>query len=104
MKIVICILSVLFGGLSMLAAITQLKADRNRRSPMIMTIGGVLLLAAVLFLLLHWEADWILALAGNAMICGSALYNGISGDNFHLQHHVIRIALALVLTAGFIFL
>lgn len=104
MKIALCILIILFGGLSMLAAITQLKAARNRRSPMVMTVGSALLLLAVLFLLLQWKADWILALAGNILICGSALYNGLTGDNFHLQHHIVRITLSLVLTAGFFFL
>ena len=44
MKIALCILIILFGGLSMLAAITQLKAARNRRSPMVMTVGSALLL------------------------------------------------------------
>ena len=104
MKILLCIISILFGLLSIIAALSQIKNTKRRLSPRLMILGGALLILAVLGMLLKLKADWIIAFAGNALICGAAIYNGLSNDNFHLQHHIIRIALSVLLVTGFMFL
>ena len=47
MRIILCIVSVLFGGLSMIAAFSQVKREQKPISAILMIFGSLLLLAAV---------------------------------------------------------
>lgn len=104
MRILLCVISVAFGALSMTAALSRIKAKEGELSHVIMTVGSIFLIAAVVFNILKLGFDWILALIGTAMICIAAVWNGKRNGNFHIQHHIIRIALSSVLVIGFIFL
>lgn len=100
MQIVLCIVSVLFGGLSLIAAISQIKSER--KSPaVLMMIGSLLLIAAAVGQLAGEQWNVIPAFLGCAAICAAAILNGIKSKQFHIQHHVIRIALSIVLVVGF---
>lgn len=66
--------------------------------------GSLLLIAAAVCNYAKLEYDFVFALTGCAAICVSAIRNGLKSENFHIRHHIIRIALSLVLIAGFIFL
>ena len=81
MQIALCIVSVLFGGLSLLAAVSQIKAKSEKKplAAIIMAVGALILFAA-------------------------AIMNGIKSGQFHIQHHIVRITLSVILTVGFIFL
>ncbi len=104
MRILLCIISVAFGALSMAAALSRIKAKERELSHIIMSVGSLFLIGAVIFNILNLGIDWIAALIGVAMICIAAFWNGKRNGNFHIQHHIIRIALSFVLVIGFIFL
>lgn len=102
MRILLCAVGVLFGGLSLIAAISQMKSEKRPISAMVMAAGSLVLLAAVPCNIGGSRADGLAALLGSAAICGAAIRNGIKSGQLHLKHHIIRISLSLVLTAGFI--
>ena len=103
MKAILCIVSVLFGGLSMIAAVSQIKSDKSV-SALIMIAGSLLLIAAVICNLLGQQFDYIIASLGCIAICAAAIWNGVKGGQLHIQHHIIRIALSIVLIIGFVLL
>ena len=104
MRILLCIVSVLFGGLSMIASISQMKTEKKPIPAILMTIGSVMLIAAVICNISTQRYDYIIALFGSTAICSAAIWNGIKGKQLHIQHHVIRIVLSLILIIGFVFL
>ena len=104
MNVVLCIISIIFGGLSFIAAISQLRAEKNSMSSILMIVGSVMLISAVICNLTKQQFDYVLALIGCAAICAAAIRNGLRSGNFHIQHHIIRITLSLVLTIGFVLL
>lgn len=97
-----CAVSALFGLLSLVAAVSQWRTQKVPAG--IMGFGSVLLLAAVVCSLCRVQLDWLLALAGCALICGTAVYNGVSAKNVHVPHHIIRVGLSALLVAGFLLL
>lgn len=104
MSVILCIVSVLFGALSMVAAVSQIKSEKNSMPARVMIVGSALLIAAVICHLAGQKFDFIIALLGCAAICTAAIFNGVQGKQFHIQHHIIRIALSLLLVIGFIVL
>ena len=104
MNIVLCIVSVMFGGLSLTAAVIQMRADKKSTPAVLMIIGSVMLISAAVCNFTKQQFDFILALIGCTGICAAAICNGLKSGNFHIQHHVIRITLSLALVIGFILL
>ena len=102
MNIVLCSVSGAFGGLSLFAAVYQLRTEKRSLSAALMIGGSLLLIAAVLLNLAKLQYDFVFALIGCTAICASAIRNGLKGGNFHIQHHIIRIVLSLVLVGGFV--
>lgn len=88
----------------MIAAISQIKTEKKAMPAVLMVAGSVILISAAVCNLAGQQLDYILALVGCTAICVAAIYNGMKSGNFHLQHHIIRIILSLVLTIGFILL
>ena len=88
----------------MTAAISQMRAEKKSMSAILMIIGSVMLISAVICNLTKQQFDYILALVGCAAICVAAIRNGLKSGNLHIQHHIIRITLSLVLTIGFVLL
>ena len=103
MNIALCIVSILFGVLSLLAAIVQIIAQKKPMPAIIMIIGSVILISAAICNFAGQQFDFVLALVGCTAICFAAIRNGLKSGNFHIQHHIIRIAVSIVLTIGFIF-
>lgn len=101
MRILLCVISLAFGALSMTAALSRIKAKEGELSHVTMAVGSIFLIGSVIFNILNFGIDWIVALIGTAMICIAAVWNGKRNGNFHIQHHVIRIALSFVLVIGF---
>ncbi len=99
MRIVINMIGAVFAVLSMIAALSQLKS--KEASHMIMACGAVLLIAAVAVNLLGGGFDWVVGLLGVTLICAAAIWNGKRSGNFHIQHHLIRIVLSILLVVGF---
>ena len=104
MSVVLCIVSIIFGGLSLIAAISQMRADKKSAPAVLMVVGSVMLIAAAICNFTKLQFDCVLALAGCAAICAAAICNGLKSGNFHIQHHIIRITLSLVLIVGFVLL
>ena len=104
MNIVLCIVSFLFGGLSLIAGVVQVKAEKKPMPALIMILGSLLLIAAAICNLAKQPYDFILALIGCGAICAAAIWNGLKSKNFHIQHHIIRAVLSIALTVGFILL
>lgn len=104
MKIALATVSVLFGGLSVLAALSQMRTGKPLGAHITMAAGGLLLIIASVCLLTGWQGKALNAALGCALICVAAVWNGKRSGNFHIQHHIIRVALSLVLVAGFILL
>ncbi len=101
MQIVLCIIGALFGGLSLLASLTQIKQDKKSSPAILMAAGSVLLIAAVIFNIFARRFDVIAALFGCIVICAAAIQNGINSGKLHLSHHIVRILLSLALVLGF---
>lgn len=101
MRIILCIVSVLFGGLSMIAAFHQMRGKQKPVSAILMIAGSLLLLAAVLCNILGRRIDWVIALLGCIAICAAAIWNGKKSGQLHIRHHIIRIALSMLLIIGF---
>ena len=97
----LCIVSALFGGLSLLAAVSQIKSDKKATPALIMIAGALLLLVAVVCNRVGGRWDALLAFFGCAAVCAAALLNGLKSKQLHIQHHIIRIALSVILVAGF---
>lgn len=104
MQAILCIVSFLFGGLSMVAAASQMKSDKKSIPALIMIAGSLLLISAVICNVLGQQFDWIAALLGCTAICVAAISNGIKSKQLHVQHHIIRIALSVMLFIGFVIL
>ena len=104
MNVVLCIVSIIYGALSLIAAISQMRADKKSTPAVVMIIGSVMLISAVICNLAKQPFDHVPALIGCTAICFAAVQNGLKSGNFHVQHHIIRIAISLVLTIGFILL
>ncbi len=104
MQAALCIVSVLFGGLHILAAVSQLKSDKRSVPALLMIIGSLLLLGAVICNALRMSLDYIPALLGCVLICAAAIMNGVKSQKLHIQHHIIRAALSIALIVGFILL
>ena len=104
MNAALCIVSILFGGLSLLAALVQIIAQKKPMPAIFMIAGSVVLISAAICNFAGLQFDFVLALVGCAAICFAAVRNGLKSGNFHIQHHIVRIAISLVLTIGFILL
>lgn len=104
MNVVLCIVSIIFGGLSLIAAISQLKAEKKSTPAILMISGSIVLISAAISNLFGQQFDYILALIGCVAICVAAICNGLKGSNFHIQHHIVRIILSIILVIGFILL
>ena len=105
MPIALClwIVSVLFGGLSAIAAVSQMKTEKGPFPAVWMLAGSALLIAAAVCGIAKQSYDFLLALLGCAGICAAAIANGLKSGSFHIQHHIIRITLSLLLIIGFFF-
>ncbi len=101
MQVILCIVSVLFGGLSLIAAISQIKSEKKSTSVLIMITGSLLLIAAVVCNMVGQQFDYIIAFLGCTAVCAAAILNGIQSKQLHIQHHIIRIALSITLIIGF---
>ena len=101
MQVILCIVSALFGGLSLIAAVSQIKSEKKSLSALIMITGSLLLIAAVVCNIAGQPFDFIIAFLGCTAICAAAIMNGIKSKQFHIQHHIIRIALSVILVIGF---
>ena len=101
MQIVLCIVSALFGGLSLVAAGSQIKSDKKSPAGWIMAAGSAVLIAAVICNIAGLKLDVAAAVLGCAAICAAAIMNGVKGKQLHIQHHIIRIALSVALAVGF---
>ena len=104
MSVVLCVVSIIFGGLSLIAAISQMRADKKSAPAVLMIVGSVMLIAAVICNITKRQFDYVPALIGCTGICAAAMCNGLKSGNFHIQHHVIRITLSLALIVGFVLL
>ncbi len=101
MQVFLCVVSVLFGVLSAIAAVSQIWCKKTSFPAWVMLAGALLLLAAVLCNGVGRRIDFVVALLGCTAICAAALANGIKSKQLHISHHVIRIALSILLLVGF---
>ena len=81
--------------------VVQMKGGKRPASAPVMIAGSLLLIAAVACNIAEQRFDWIVAFLGCAGICAAAIMNGIKSGQLHIQHHVIRIALSVILVIGF---
>ena len=104
MRILLWVVSALFGGLSLIASLSQMKGEEKPAAAGWMAAGSLMLLAAVGCGIGAKEFDFIVALVGCAAICAAAIWNGMKSGQFHLRHHIIRGLLSIALIVGFILL
>ena len=95
MQVILCIVTVLFSGLSLIAAVSQIiKSEKKPASALMMITGSLLLIAAMACNMAGEQWDLILAFLGCAAVCAAAILNGIKGER-------LRIALSIILIIGF---
>ena len=102
MRFVFAALAALFSGLHLYAALSRKEKRDAVFSAMV--LGSVMMLAGAVFCLLRNSVDWVLALCGGVLVCACAVRNGVDSGKIHLQHHLVRGAIVLAVTAGFIYL
>ena len=95
------VVTVVYALLSMLAAGTQIRTAAKRDTPVLMILGGALLLLAVGLEFLALLDGWLITALGGACICVAAFLNGRRSGSFHLMHHMIRFAVTVILIVGF---
>lgn len=100
MKPLLCIGALLIIFAHGFAAVTDLRTGSRRATSVWMLTGAVIAAAGILLCLLGNPADWIVCLTGFACIAVAAIRNGVEDEAFHLRHHLIRILLFLLITAG----
>lgn len=98
MRYIICGITILYAGLSMLAAVTQIRAATHKDTPIMMLSGGLLLVVAAFL----QNIDWIVVIIGGGLICIAAFLNGKRSESFHVSHHIIRFIITLLLVIGFV--
>lgn len=102
MNILTAVLAVAFALLHALAALAHLRStDRSTANDCIMLTGACAALIAAVMTLFSSGADWWIALTGLALICLTAIRNGMRKE-LHLRHHIIRIGVAAIQLLGFI--
>ncbi len=101
MKTVICIVALIYGVLSVLACLTQIKVKERRPANIVMMSGGIMLAAASVLKWLNMSVSVVLAILGSVMICAAAIGNGIKNGKVHISHHMVRIAISCILILGF---
>lgn len=104
MKIILCILSFIIVCLHALAAAAHLRGKERSANDILMLAGALLSLGGIVLCLTGKNADWLVSLAGYALILYAAIQNGRQKNTFHIRHHIIRAAIFTLLTIGFCFL
>lgn len=104
MKIAVCILALVYGSLSILAPVTQLKNERNKSGNITMLTGGIVFTAAAILEMLDIWLSIVSAVLGAVLICSAAICNGLKNGKVHIQHHIVRFALSAGLIVGFVLL
>ncbi len=102
MRIILCVMSIFFGGLSLLASISQLKKEKKVFPALLMAFGSLVLLVSVILCINAQWFDFLFALFGTAAICVAAIWNGIKSNQLHIQHHILRITASIILIIGFV--
>lgn len=102
MRYVVYVFTVLYAVLSVFAAIVQIKTIKAKVTPFIMIAGGIILIGAVFLHIFFIPFNWAVTLTGCLLISLAAFINGKKGE-LHIVHHIIRLAVAVLLTLGFIF-
>lgn len=98
MKIALCIIAGIVVFLHTYAAISQIRKRQNKNNEMLMIIGAVLSVIGITLCLVNNGIDWLVATAGFTLIVYACIQNGRQNQNFHIQHHIVRISLFSVLT------
>jgi len=102
MNIILYCITVLYALLSAAAAVSQLKKAEHKDSLFMMSGGGLLLLLATVLHIMDYSLSWILTAAGGILICTAAFLNGRRSGQLHVLHHVIRLAVTILLAIGFL--
>lgn len=100
MNIALCIIAGIVVCLHAYAALIQMRRDQNKINGVLMLIGAIIAMTGIVLSLANNAVDWLIALAGFAFIAYAAIQNGKRNQNFHIQHHIVRIAVFAVLTIG----
>ncbi len=87
--------------LSMLAAAVQMKTVKKKDMSVLMLLGGALWIAAIVTGWLQWQGDWIVGGSGGILMMVAAWTNGTRSGQLHYSHHAVRLAITVLLTAGF---
>lgn len=104
MKNVLCVITIIYGLLSIIVSFNQLKDDKKRISTFIMLLGGIVLIIASCLKLFELSIAYIIATIGAILICIAALINGKKNENIHMSHHIIRFIISCILITGFYFI
>ncbi len=95
----------LYGLLSAIAALSQIKSRPEKKgAPILMLCGCIFLFLAIALQIFLGKFGWLPAFAGSALISAAAYLNGKRSGSFHISHHMIRASLEILLVAGFLFL
>lgn len=101
---VLCIITVLYALLNIIAALVQMIKTKQKDTSAIMLGGGIILLSTAVLHIIYIPYAWIGTVIGGLLICTAAFINGKRGGSFHISHHIIRLIVTLLLIAGFIFI
>ncbi len=104
MRYALFALAGVYGLLSIVAALVQMKTAQKKDTSILMLLGGLLLLAAVASGWTGWDWDYLAAVSGGILIIVAAWINGKRGGHIHYIHHAVRFAFTVLLVAGFAFL
>lgn len=103
MQYAVAVTAILYGTLSLVAALSQWRDRAARTAAALMAVGAAAVLAAAVSKLLAWDLSWLLLAAGGALICAAAVWNGVRMGKVHYSHHAVRAGLTVLLALGFFF-
>jgi len=101
MKYVVFALTLVYALVSLYASLPIWKKPDRRLTAILMTAGGVVLIATAIFCLTGWAMDWLLCIIGTLLLVEAAVLNGARVGRTHPKHHAVRLIITLLLIIGF---
>ncbi|MDD3224992.1 MAG: hypothetical protein PHX70_09900 [Clostridium sp.] len=98
-RLILLLITVLYGGVTFLGAVSQLKEQKlNNWSAFSMIIGSVFIIISTIFNVIAGKNLLVLLIIGLILIHISAINNGLKMyGKIHLKHHLIRLVISVLI-------
>lgn len=98
------VLALGFSLLHLAASFAAIKEKNYCRGNMCILVGSCLTSLALSIFFFVPVATILLWIVGSSIVCYGAYWNGQQQESQHISHHIVRVALAILITLLFILL